>query len=998
MNKKLLLVAASIVLSGLVRAQQTFPVNGVTDKPGRIHAFINSTLHVDPATTIEKGTLIIKDNLILEAGAGVAIPKNAVITDLKGKHIYAGFIDLYSDYGIPEVKNNHQDNYPQYNSDKKGPYNWNQSIKAEVNAAELFSVDDKKAEEYRKLGFGAALTHQSDGIARGTGALVSLTNEKDVLATLIPKASGQWSFQKGKNDQTYPSSLMGSIALLKQTFHDARWYKNGGNRDHTNLSLQAVNDNTALPQIFEAGDKYDILRASLIAKEFGLNFIYKTGGDDYQRIKELVALKPRLIIPLDFPEAFDVSDPYDAQIISLEDLKHWEQAPTNPLELERNNIEFAFTSKGLKDKKDFWKNIRRTVKCGLSEQAALRALTTNPAAFINASGQLGLLKKGYIANFVISDYSLFENHSAVLENWIQGKRFVINQKDEYLSAGKYDLKIKTFIYPIEVKRDGDKLKAQAQVIKLKDGKNDTAKVEVKLEQNRNLISFSFEPGDQNMEGITRFNGTIAETGNWTGKAKLANGEWITFEALLKEKKEAEPDTTRKIKVKPIAGEITFPNMAYGRSELPKAKTLLFRNATVWTNEKEGVLKNTDVLIANGKISAVGSNLSAAGAEIVDASNLHLTSGIIDEHSHIAISRGVNEGGQAISAEVSIADVVNPDDINVYRQLSGGVTAAQLLHGSANPIGGQSALIKLKYGYGPEEMKITSAPKFIKFALGENVKQSNWGDFNVTRFPQSRMGVEQSIKDAFVRAKEYGEAKKAKSASFRKDLELETILEILNAERFITCHSYVQSEINMLMKLAEEQGFKVNTFTHILEGYKVADKMAQHGANGSTFSDWWAYKYEVRDAIPYNAALMNEQGVNVCINSDDAEMARRLNQEAAKTVKYGGVSEEAAWKMVTLNPAKALHLDKRMGSILAGKDADLVLWTDHPLSVYAKPKMTLIEGAVFFDLKEDERLRKELDQERERLIQLMLEAKKEGEPTRKAVKKEHKLYHCDDLEQ
>jgi len=203
---------------------------------------------------------------------------------------------------------------------------------------------------------------------------------------------------------------------------------------------------------------------------------------------------------------------------------------------------------------------------------------------------------------------------------------------------------------------------------------------------------------------------------------------------------------------------------------------------------------------------------------------------------------------------------------------------------------------------------------------------------------------------------------------------------------------------MLMKLAEEQGFKVNTFTHILEGYKVADKMAQHGANGSTFSDWWAYKYEVRDAIPYNAALMNEQGVNVCINSDDAEMARRLNQEAAKTVKYGGVSEEAAWKMVTLNPAKALHLDKRMGSILAGKDADLVLWTDHPLSVYAKPKMTLIEGAVFFDLKEDERLRKELDQERERLIQLMLEAKKEGEPTRKAVKKEHKLYHCDDLEQ
>ncbi len=998
MREKLLLVASFLGLTAFGFAQQTFPVNGVSTKPGKIHAFVNSTLHVDPTTTIEKGTLIIKDNQIVEAGAGIAVPKNAVVVDLKGKHIYAGFIDLYTDYGVPEVKDSRDGFFPQYDSEKKGPFNWNQSIRAEVNAAEIFSTDDKKAEEFRKLGFGAVLTHQSDGISRGTGALVSLNNEKDVMTTLLPKATGHWSFQKGRNDQTYPSSLMGSIALLKQTFLDARWYKTATNRDQTNLSLQAINDNTGLPQIFEAHDKYDILRANLIAKEFGMNFIYKTGGDDYQRINELAALKPKLIIPVDFPEAFDVSDPYDAQLVALDDLKHWEQAPSNAVELEKKGIDFAFTSKGLKEKKDFWKNLRKALKCGLSEQTALKALTTNPASFINAGNQLGALKKGYLANFVIADNNLFENGSVILENWIQGKRFVISEKDESLTVGKYDLKLGQFSYPLEVKREGDKLKANIQVIKTKDGKNDTAKAELKLEQVRNLVNFSLETGDKNLEGIVRANGTLADNGNWNGKAKLANGDWINFEAVLKEKKTPEADTTKKIKIKPVVGETTYPNMAYGRSELPVAKTMLFKNATVWTNEKDGILKNADVLVTNGKITAVGSNLAGAGAEVIDATNMHLTSGIIDEHSHIAISRGVNEGGQAISAEVSISDVVNPDDINVYRQLSGGVTAAQLLHGSANPIGGQSALIKLKYGYAPEEMKIANAPKFIKFALGENVKQSNWGDFNTTRFPQTRMGVEQSIKDAFVRAKEYGEAKKAKDPKFRKDLELETLLEILNNERFITCHSYVQSEINMLMKLAEEQGFRINTFTHILEGYKVADKMAKHGANGSTFSDWWAYKYEVRDAIPYNAALMNEQGVNVCINSDDAEMARRLNQEAAKTVKYGNVSEEAAWKMVTLNPAKALHLDKRMGSIAVGKDADLVLWNDHPLSIYAKPVKTIVDGIVFYDLKEDAEMRKEVDQERERIIQLMLEAKKEGEAVQKASKKQRKLYHCDDMEQ
>jgi imidazolonepropionase-like amidohydrolase len=444
-------------------------------------------------------------------------------------------------------------------------------------------------------------------------------------------------------------------------------------------------------------------------------------------------------------------------------------------------------------------------------------------------------------------------------------------------------------------------------------------------------------------------------------------------------------------------------MAFGTTEKDAEQTYIFKNATVWTNEKEGVIKGADVLVVGGKIKQVSrQNMAApAGARVIDATGLHLTSGIIDEHSHIAISRGVNEGGQAISAEVSIADVVNPDDIDIYRQLAGGVTAAQLLHGSANPIGGQSALIKLKWGVNPDQMLIANAPKFIKCALGENVKQANWGDFNTVRFPQTRMGVEQVFYDGFYRAKAYQKewdafkAGKTKVAP-RVDLELEVLAEILRSTCFITCHSYIQSEVNMLMHVADSMGFRINTFTHILEGYKVADKMQKHGVAGSTFSDWWAYKFEVNDAIPYNAALMTEQGVLVCINSDDAEMGRRLNQEAAKTIKYGGLSEEQAWKLVTLNPAKTLHLDDQMGSVKAGKAADLVLWTANPLSIEARVSLTMVDGVVYFEEKEQAQKQLQIEQERTRILSLMLAANERGEASKAPQKKVKKHFHCDTL--
>ena len=403
------------------------------------------------------------------------------------------------------------------------------------------------------------------------------------------------------------------------------------------------------------------------------------------------------------------------------------------------------------------------------------------------------------------------------------------------------------------------------------------------------------------------------------------------------------------------------------------------------------------MISGGKILKIGKNISAKNATIIDGTNKHLTAGIIDEHSHIAISDGVNEGTQSSSAEVRIGDVVDCDDINIYRQLSGGVTSSHLLHGSANAVGGQTQLIKLRWGLSPEEMKFQNWDGFIKFALGENVKQANWGDYNTIRFPQTRMGVEQVYEDIFTRAEEYIIAKKDVNKLTRTDLELEAIAEILQEKRFITCHSYVQSEINMLMKVADKHNFTVNTFTHILEGYKVADKMKAHGAGASSFADWWAYKYEVMEAIPQNPAIMHNEGVITAINSDDAEMARRLNQEAAKSIKYAGMNEEDALKMVTLNPAKLLHVDDRVGSIKEGKDADIVLWSDNPLSIYAIAEKTMVDGIIYYDRSADDLLQENMRKERNRIITKMIAEKNGGAATIPVVGKEHKLYDCEDVE-
>lgn len=972
-------------------AQVSFPQNGVADERAEHYAFTNATIYVKPGQVIQNGTLVIQKGKIVSASAGQEKPKGAVVIDLAGKTIYPSFIDLYTAYGLPDGKaeGERPRRQPQMLSNKEGAYAWNEALKTEFNAHAHFVHDNKTAESMRKLGFGTVLAHRKDGISRGTGTLVALGDQSEHELILLPRASHHLSFIKGTSTQNYPSSLMGMIALLRQTYHDGQWYDTHGKNVEQNFSLEAWNEVQALPQIFEVRSRLDILRANKLGTAFGKSYIYMGNGDEYQRLEEIQKTESAVILPLNFPKAYDVEDPFDEQLVDLSDMMHWELAPTNPARMAKAGVPIAFTTADLKKKDAFLKHIQKAIEYGLTKKQALAALTTTPAQLINASDQVGTLEAGKRANFLITSGDLFEKGTTLYENWVLGKPYRLKSwQDEILKEGVYNLQIGEQSYTLEVNRSKDKPK-------LKIPTSDSTSIDVKYKLDGKLISLQF----RQKEGLTRLSGLIDNL-NWSGNGRNETGDWVQWSAgptrALVKKEDSKEDKTVKDQSTLVDKTVPKPFIGYGWTEKPSTEHLLITNATVWTNETDGILQEADVRIQNGKIVEIGKDLSAKGATTLDGKGKHLTSGIIDEHSHIAISRGVNEGTQVSSAEVSIADVVNSDDVNLYRQLAGGVTMAQLLHGSANPIGGQSAIIKFRWGQEPEVMKDAKAAPFIKFALGENVKQSNWGDDYRIRFPQTRMGVEQVYEDYFTRAREY-DTKRKNGTLKRRDMDLEAVAQILNSERFITCHSYQQGEINMLMKVADRHGFTVNTFTHILEGYKIADKMAKHGAGGSSFSDWWAYKYEVIDAIPYNAALMQSQGVVVSINSDDAEMGRRLNQEAAKSIKYGNMTEEEAWKLVTLNPAKLLRLDDHVGSIKVGKDADLVLWNNNPLSVYAKPEATWVDGVRYFDLKRDEALKEQIKSERNRLVQAMLSDKKSGKPVQPAKGKKQRLYHCDSLE-
>ena len=956
--------------------QDDAPVVGVSDKRVEVYGLKNARVVVDYQTTLENTDILISNGRIEAIGTNLTFPKGTITYDLTGKTVYPSFVDAYAgNFGIkvPATTTDVNPYTAFFNPPPTGRGGaqvatpeariadyWNDGINSSFDFSSEFIPDPKVSAEYRQIGFGAVVAFKADGIARGTSALVSTGDGKANNVILKNKTSANYSITRGRSSDLYPASQFGVIALLRQVNYDAQWYRQLPAGYFHDDGLEAYTANLALPQIFEVTNKLEVMRADRIGKEFGINYIIKGGGDEYQALNDIKKTGNKMIIPVSFPETPDVKDPYDAASVSYTVLKHYELAPSNLSRVSGAGVTFAITSSDLKLRSSFLTNLKKAIKYGLPETEALKALTYTPASYIGASDLVGAVKKNMIANLLITSGNIFSDDCVIYENWVQGIPYRIVDLRIKDLRGTYTLKIDTAQYKMVLSGTFDK-----PLFKLYYDSTEIKGATFTLD--KDLVSISFDRSIQKY----RLSG-YENNKNIEGRGQLESGKWISWNATYSGSA-TEPDNNREKPNPPVPelGKVVYPFTAYGWTELPKQEDVLFKNATVWTSEKEGKLLNTDVLVQKGKIFRIGKNLIAPeGVRIIDATGKHLTPGIIDEHSHIA-EDATNEMGQAITSEVRVGDVVNPEDQSIYRQLAGGVTLSHILHGSANPIGGQSVLIKQRWGHNAGELKVENQVGFLKHALGENVKRST------NRYPNTRMGTEQIIRDAYQRAVDYNNRWKEWNAMKpvdrvgkvppRRDLELDPIVDVLEKRSFIECHTYVQSEGTMIMNLAKDFGVKVNSLIHFNEGYKIADQIVEHGAAASVFSDWWDYKYEVYEGITYNAAMLLKQGVLTCIHSDDAEMGRRLNQEAAKTMKYGGISETEALKLVTINPAIMLHLGDRTGSIKVGKDADLVLWTDYPLSVYARASKTMVDGTFYFDEEQDAIMKEQIESERNRII-------------------------------
>lgn len=995
MRKILLLLL--ILFPILIAAQeQTKPIEGLRDNPPKVFALTNAKIVQAPGKVIEKGTLIIRNGLIESVGANVKIPPDAQIVDLSGKVIYPGFIDLYTSYGMPKRRESaqmegQQPGAQQVQETKKGADSWNPNVLSHKLAVDEFSPDQRDAERLRSQGFTVVLSVPNDGIFRGKSVLVTLADGKAPNDVVIkPVVAHHIAFIRGFGRDIYPNSLMGNIALIRQTFLDAQWYASAWDAFSKNPALPKPEVNSSLEAllgalkgekvVFESADELDFLRCAKIAKEFSLNAFIIGSGYEYRRVEAIKNTGFPVVIPVNFPKPPDVENPDDADNIDLRTLKHWYNAPENPKRLYENGVTFAFTTYRLENPAEFLQRVRESVERGLPEDVALSALTITPARIIGLDKILGTVEPGKMANFIITDKNIFDEDARILQVWISGEKYDVEGLPEFDPRGEWKAQLNNDTLNLSITGQLKNLRGR-----VKKGDKSVNLIRVNLFDNNLTIAFN---GDSlGIKGIVRISAFVKKD-RIEGYAEISIGERALFKAVkISEPKDEAPRRTRKVKFEPLP--VVYPDGAFGLSKIPEQpEYVLIKNATIWTSSNLGKLENADMLIRRGIIERIGKNIQPPkGAVVIDATGKHVTPGIIDAHSHTAISGGVNESTQAITAEVRIQDVINSDDINIYRQLAGGVTTVNLLHGSANPIGGQNAVIKYRWGSLPDELIFKEAPPGIKFALGENVKQSNWGDRYTTRYPQTRMGVEQIIRDAFKAAIDYEkawntyreESKRRVLIPPRRDLQLEALLEILKGQRLVHAHSYRQDEILMLLRVAEDFGFRIATLQHVLEGYKIAEAIAKHGAGASSFSDWWAYKFEVYDAIPHNGALMEKVGVVTSFNSDSDELARRLNLEAAKAIKYGGLTEEQALNLVTINPAKQLKIDKYVGSLEPGKHADFVIWSGNPLSTYTICEQTWIEGRKYFDRNEDLKMREEAKRLRNFIIQKIIEVKTTARP-------------------
>lgn len=939
-------VALWFCLSG--QAAELLPP-GFRPEPLGAHALVGGKVVIRPGEVVTNATIVIRDGLIQAVGTDAAAPADARVWEMKGTTIYAGFIDPYFVVGGSNAPVSTADsepitmatlaasgvnffgapgqaggNVPGYEVAKMTPQH---------RAVEEYSPRDKSLASLREIGFTAGVVAPGKGIIRGTSALVALSDGNPNEVILKPDVFQHIAFETHQmGERAYPGSLMGVIATIRQTFFDAQHYAldqadyakkpQGRKRPEYNPALEALApaSEKKMRTVFEPGSALMVNRAAQVARELGLESTIVSCGQEWRRPDLAKETGSTFIVPLNFPSLPKMPSEADWEQVTLDQLRNWDWAPENAAVLRQQGLEIALTTYGLADKKKFRQNLRLALERGLAENDALAALTTVPAKLCGVESRMGTIEAGKLANLtIVEGDGYFNPENKLREVWIDGRIYRVPPEEP------------------------------------KPGKSDDTKAAKPVSPEEGA------PGRPKGEPEKK-------SGPKQEPAETKKEEPTKGEKGLAEKKEKKKDETKE-----LLKTRTARSPMEGRGALASPASILIRNATIWTCSDKGVLTNASLLIKNGKIASVGSVSGESGPDTlqIDGQELNVSPGIIDCHSHTAILGSVNESTLPSTAMVRISDVVNSETEHIYEQLAGGVTAANLLHGSANPIGGQNCVVKLRYGASPQQMVFDAAPPGIKFALGENVKQSNWGDQNTTRFPQTRMGVRTFIANRFIAAQEYlaewEKYRKSGGLEPRRDLELEAIGEIIQGKRWIHCHSYRQDEILTLIRLMEGFGVRIGTFQHVLEGYKVADEIAKHGAGGSTFADWWAYKFEVYDAIPYNGSLMHDRGVVVSFNSDSSELARHLYLEAAKAVKFGDTSEVEALKFVTLNPAKQLRIDKYVGSLEPGKDADFAVWSKAPLDSGTVCLQTWIDGKKYFDRSLDTERTKKLEKERADLL-------------------------------
>lgn len=1070
--------------SALAMAQSQDPLaprpNGMSPATPARHLIVNATVHTAPGTVLEDTDVLIVNGMVSAVGTDLS-PANAQVWDIDGAHVYAGFIDPYVEVDTPDLP-----------ADETGTH-WSSRVTPQDDALRV-GLGSSAAESLREMGFTTAMIAPDSGIFRGWSAVVSTAVDfaDDSLGDppiYMSNAGQAMGFDRGGwGDPGYPTSHMGVVAMMRQTFSDADT-RSASTHTDTNILDHVSPEKTTF--YYDISQELEAALADDVADEFDHpSIVIVDNGTAHRRLDLFREMGHPVIVPLRYAETPDVFSVGAMDTVDLATLQHWERAPANARWLHNAGLEVALTTSKRRSGEKFWDNLHTAIEKGLPASDALAMITTNPAEILKLEGH-GTIAGGQIANLVVASGDLFDPHgdAKIIDTWVDGRRHSISTVEDNRFDGLWALKLVGADFKVGMEIDGKSL----TIIDPNGVEEPVRTKATKVKVDGNAISFLV---DYDADDIGAFinSATIAPDGTIRGSSVAPNGmvvQWYgdlddtpgmsaftgTWNALLSDEHKldfkitkdkvtviehvedgddikqdssememkdgvltftfehepfGDPGTFSVALTSPnddgvIAGMGTMPSgsgftvsatkeaedpelvhtlpdmpdapfgpFAYG--DAPQQGTYILHSATVWTQSDEGILENGWVLIRDGKIAQVGTGgYPRIAAEAIDATGMHITPGLIDAHSHTGLFRfGVNESGQAVTSEVRISDSIDPAHPGYYRELAGGLTSSLLLHGSANPIGGQSKTIKLRWDSDkPADMFFEGSKPGIKFALGENVKQSNWGDRNTTRYPQTRLGVETIMRDRFIRAREYAQRGNKTEQGFR-DIELETLAQILAGERLIHCHSYRQDEILMLCRIAEEFGFKIGTFQHGLETYKVAEVVKEHAIGASIFSDWWAYKYEVVDAIPFAGPINHEVGLLTSFNSDSDDVARRMHVEAGKALKYAKLSgiemtEQQALDFVTVNPAKQLMIDHRVGSLEKGKDADVVVWTGHPLSSLSRPEMTFVDGRLLFSRDMDAGLRARDTEERNRLIQLII---RDGKPLEETHNAEHDHEHDD----